>query len=100
MARLWGKLIKKHRIWRDVVSETDGDDAAATQEALSEVCYRLDIPRPIWLDKHTEEIERFGYTSFSQDHFIESINFDKFEIEFLREKHRSADPRNDFGSNV
>ena len=53
-----------------------------------------------YMREHTEEIERFGHTSFSQDHFIESINFDKFEIEFLREKHRSADPRNDFGSNV
>lgn len=100
MARLWGILRKKHRIWKDVVVEVNGDDADATQSALSDVCYELDIPRPIWLDKHTDEIERFGRTGFTQEHFVESIEFERFEIEFLREKHRSADPRNDFGAGL
>lgn len=97
MARLWGILRKRNRIWKDVVVEVYGDDADATQDALGDICYKLDVPRPIWLDKHTDEIERFGRTSFVQEHFVESIEFDRFEIEFLREKHRSSDPRNDFG---
>ncbi len=100
MARLWGILRRKNRIWHDVVVEVEGDGSDATQDALGEICYKLDIPRPIFLDKHSEEMERFGRTAFTQDHFIESIPFDRFEIEFLREKHRSGDPRNDFGGNV
>ena len=101
MDKLWGILRKKHRIWKDKVVEVAGDDLSAAQEAVGEISYALDIPRPIWLDKHTDEIERFGRTSFSQDDFVEPIAFDKFEIEFLREeKRRSADPRNDFGSGV
>lgn len=100
MARLWGILRRKQRIWQDEVVDVPGDDAEATQDALSELCYKLDIPRPIWLKKHTDEIERFGHTSFTQDHFIETIEFDRFEIEYLREKHRSTDPRNDFGANI
>ncbi len=100
MARLWGILRKKNRIWRDIVVEIHGDDSDATQDALSDVCYALDIPRPIWLDKHTDEIDRFGRTSFTQEHFVESLDFDRFEIEFLREKHRSTDPRNDFGTGL
>lgn len=100
MARLWGMLKKKHRIVQDVVADVEGDSAEATQEALGDLCYRLDIPRPIWLDKHSQEIERFGRTSFAQDDFVEPIRFDRFEIEFLREKGRSTDPRNDFGAGV
>ncbi len=100
MARVWGILRKKQRIWRDVVVEVTGEDLDATQEAVGEICYKLDIPRPIWLDKNTSEIEQFGRTIFTQDHFVEPISFEKFEVEFLKEKHRSTDPRNDFGDNV
>lgn len=100
MARLWGILRKKTRIWHDVVVDVDGDDLDATQQAVGDICYKLDIPRPIWLNKHDKEIEQFGRTTFTQEHFVEPIHFDKFEVEFLREKHRSADPRNDFGGNV
>ena len=97
MARLWGILRRKQRIWQDTVVESEGMDASAAQEALNDLCYKLDIPRPIWLDKNTDEIERFGRTAFAADSFIESIAFDRLEIEFLREKSRSSDPRNDFG---
>lgn len=100
MARLWGILRKKNRIWRDAVVEAPGDDAESAQEALGEICYQLDIARPIFLRKHEEEIARFGRTAFTQEHFLEPIAFDKFEIEFLRERGRSTDPRNDFGPGV
>ena len=100
MARLWGILRKKQRIWRDTVVEVNGEDLAAAQEAVGEICYKLDVPRPIWLDKNIREIEEFGRTVFTQDHFVEPIRFEKFEVEFLREKHRSPDPRNDFGDRV
>ena len=70
------------------------------QEALSDLCYKLDIARPIWLDKHEQEVARFGRTAFTQEHFLEPIAFDKFEIEFLRPHGRSTDPRNDFGTNA
>ena len=49
MAQLWGILRRKNRIWRDVVVEAEGDSASAAQEALSDLCYKLDIARPIWL---------------------------------------------------
>ena len=62
--------------------------------------HKLDIARPIWLDKHEKEVARFGRTAFTQEHFLEPIAFDKFEIEFLRPHGRSTDPRNDFGTNA
>ena len=100
MAQLWGILRRKNRIWRDAVVEAEGDSASAAQEALSDLCYKLDIAQPIWLDKHEQEVARFGRTAFTQEHFLEPIAFDKFEIEFLRPHGRSTDPRNDFGTNA
>lgn len=96
MAKLWAILRKKQKIWRDITVEVDFDDLDSAMEALSRACYELDIPRPMWLQKNENDMETFGRTFFSQDHFIESINFDRLEIEFLREKAKSPDPRNDF----
>ena len=36
MAKLWGILRKKHRIWKDKVVEVAGDDLSAAQEAVRE----------------------------------------------------------------
>ena len=99
MARLWGILKKKNRIWRDIVVEIHGDDSEATQDALSDVCYALDIPRPIWLDKHEREWEEFGQTRFLPDDFLESVDFQRMEIEFIdpdAKKKKSTDYRNAF----
>ena len=92
------KSITGGRQWHN--SEAEGDSASAAQEALSDLCYKLDIARPIWLDKHEKEVARFGRTAFTQEHFLEPIAFDKLEIEFLRPHGRSTDPRNDFGTNA
>ena len=96
-AGIWVRLMRKTRIDQDTTVECTMDH---WQEALEEACHKLDVPRPIWLNKHTDEIDRFGRTAFIQEHFVESIEFDRFEIEFLREKHRSTDPRNDFGAGL
>lgn len=96
MIRMWGILRKKQKIVKDITlaagSATDEDVRAC----VLEMCRQLDIPNPIWLSKQEGEMERFGRTSFHADNFIESIGFDRFEIEILREKGKSRDPRNDF----
>lgn len=96
MSRLWIRLIKSHRIARqELVPCLWGEQ----QEALREACHTLDVPYPIWLDKHESEFESFRRTAFTADHFVESIAFDRMEIEYLDDtgkKRRSTDPRNDF----
>ncbi|MBQ3864818.1 MAG: hypothetical protein II781_03160 [Clostridia bacterium] len=96
MAKIWGILRKNHKIYKDLVFETEGTDLEDTKEAVGDICKSMDIPQPIWLHKQEEELELFGRTRFNQDNFIESIDFDHFEIEYLKEKRKSSDPRNDF----
>lgn len=96
MPRLWARIIKKHRIDRQATAECAFQDAEA---ALTELCHGFDIPRPIWLNKHTREFEEFRRTQFLPEHFIEEVPFQKLEIEFLEDddhSRRSLDPRNQF----
>ena len=36
-----------------------------------------------WLDQNYDELNKFGKTSFRQDHFIETIPFQELEIEII-----------------
>lgn len=67
-----------------------GDDTADTRthkvfRALDEVCYRFDLSRPIWLDKTIAEFKRHSKARFTQDNFVEGIDFDYLEIQIIEE---------------
>jgi hypothetical protein len=96
MARLWAKIIVKHRIQRQATVDADFQDV---KDALTRLCAAFDVPRPMWLPKHEREYESFRRTAFLPEHFIEEVPFQKLEIEFLDDEskaRRSKDPRNEF----
>lgn len=88
--RLWGRIIKNHRIHKsETVTIEDGD----IEEAFLEICRRFDVQRPIQLPKHNRDFEKFGRTFYSREHFTESVDFEKLEIELIMpdgEKRHSA----------
>ncbi len=94
---LWLRTIRHHRMDRQHVEPLDF--GADPQEALEAACRKLDISRPLWLDKHTRDWEAFGQTRFLPDDFLESVDFERLEIEFIdpdAKKKKSKDPRNAF----
>lgn len=96
MARLWARIIMKHRIAKQATIEAAFEDADA---ALTELCRDFDIPKPLWLNKHDREFEEFRRTSFLPEHFMEEVPFQRLEIEYLEDDNRtrrSNDPRNQF----
>ena len=78
--RLWGRIIKNHRIEK---SETVTIEDGNIEEAFLEICRRFDVQRPIQLPKHNREFEKFGRTFYAREHFTESIDFAKLEIELI-----------------
>lgn len=67
-----------------------GDTRADTRthkifRALDEVCCQFDLGKPIWLDKNIRDFKRNSKTRFSQDNFIETIDFDYLEIQIIEE---------------
>ncbi len=93
MIQLWARIIHKHRIARSETIEMRGD----LTETLGELCMRMDIPRPLFLGKHEREWAQFQQTAFTKEHFVESVPFDRLEIEQFdseAKKKKSQDPRN------
>lgn len=89
MFRLWGKLIKNNRIITDHVFELDAPSMAyddKVEEGMSALCYHFDIQKPLWLEENNEDFPLRGKTRFKDDHFMEEISFDYFEIEIIENK--------------
>lgn len=96
MSRLWIKVMKRHRIDRQGEAPCAWGDQ---KRVLTEVSKDMDLPAPMWLGKHEMEFEQHGKTAFLPDHFVEDVDFDKLEVEFLDDagkKKKSRDPRNEF----
>lgn len=94
MTELWARAIKRHRIARSETVPMESDD---WMEALGALMQRMDLPRPMILGKHERDWAQFGLTSFTKDHFVETIPYDRIEIERIdldAQKKRSQDPRN------
>ena len=98
MSRLWVKVIDRNRIARQEALPCSWGDE---RDVLIEAAKQMDLPNPMWLRKHEQEFAQYGKTSFLQDHFVEDVDFQRLEIDFLDDtdtKKRSRDPRNDFGA--
>lgn len=87
MFRLWAKEFKNNRMIKDTVIEDPSDDTRTHKvfRAIDEVCYQFDLGKPIWLDATVSDFKRHDKTRFSQDNFIESIDFDYLEIHVIEE---------------
>lgn len=87
MFRLWAKVFKDNRMLRDTCIQDAGSDTRTHKvfHALEEICYEFDLGKPIWLDKTIAEFKKHDKTRFTQDNFIESIDFDYLEIQVIEE---------------
>lgn len=87
MFRIWYKLIKDNHLLCDTVIEDDSDKTRTHKvfDSLTEACYQFDIQKPIWLDVTVSDFKRFSKARFSQDSFIETIEFDYLEVEVIEE---------------
>lgn len=87
MFRLWAKLFKDNRMLKDTVVADESADTRTHKifHALDEICYGFDLSKPIWLDSTIAEFKRHDKVRFTQDNFIESIDFDYMEIQVIEE---------------
>lgn len=87
MFRLWGKIFKDNRLLRDSVICDDREDTRTHKvfQALDELCFQFDLGKPLWLDATVTDFKKHSKTRFSQDNFIEGIDFDYLEIQVIEE---------------
>ncbi|MCI8660811.1 MAG: hypothetical protein HFG54_11320 [Lachnospiraceae bacterium] len=88
MFRMWGKIWKDNRMLQDTVScitDYSLSRTAMVFQALEDICYELDLSKPIWLNANISEFQRVSKTRFTQDSFVEQIPFDYLEIQIIEE---------------
>lgn len=87
MFRLWAKIFKDNHILKDTVICNSTDDTRTHKvfQAVDDVCYEFDLGKPIWLDATVAEFKRHAKARFTQDNFIEAIDFDYLEIHVIEE---------------
>lgn len=88
MLRLWGKIVKNNQLILSSESSYEFNDLEYQQQlkyCIQNLCAEFDIQKPYWLNTNLKEYNKYKKTSFTQDNFIEEIDFDKFEIEVLDE---------------
>ncbi len=78
--RLWIRLIRGHRAVGDITVACTVD---RPQDALREAMYELDLSMPVWLPRHQSDWDAFKLARFTQEHFMESITFDRMEVHYI-----------------
>ena len=77
---IWVRLMKKNRIDKDLTAPCSLE---TWQEALENACQKMDVPRPMILPRHERDWDQFSQARFLPDHFVESVGFDRMEVEFI-----------------
>ena len=73
--------------FRNITVADESEDTRTHKifRALEQACYEFDLGKPIWLDANVEEFKRHAKTRFTQDCFIEAVDFDFLELQVLEE---------------
>ena len=78
--QLWVRVISRNKI---IESKTAPCSYETWQEALDEICRALDMSRPVIMPRHERDWDSFGLTQFLPEHFMESVSFDRMELQYI-----------------
>jgi len=85
--KVWAKVLRGDKILRDVIYEDELTLSRGNfDKLLGEVCYLLDLSRPVVLPTHYKHFERFNRIKFIARDFIEEVDFDSFIVERVIEE--------------
>ena len=87
MFRIMGSIYKDTHILKSMVVCDDSNNTRTKKvfSALDALCREFDLASPIWLDANIKDFQRFSKVRFSQDNFIEMIDFDYFQLQIIEE---------------
>ena len=85
--RIWGKIWTDNHLLKDTTIEDHSNDTRTHKifHALDEICLEFDLGKPIWLDSCVADFRKHSRARFTQDSFIEQIDFDYLEIQMIEE---------------
>ena len=87
MLKFWLRIYKDGKLTADTVCDVKDTSAKdILDNCLKECCYTLDIPNPMIMKKHINDIKMYSLTKFLPDDFPESVEFDRVEINVFDDK--------------
>ena len=85
--KVWATTVREEKITRDIDFEyehiSNEDDFVAL---LQQICEKLDIPTPVVTYVNFNHYVLFNTTKFKSRDFVESIDFDYFNLEAVPDK--------------
>lgn len=84
--KVWGRVRRNNKTVAECVIETSAKSPEEIQdwsEPIGEICHELDLSRPIILEKHISDFNKFSHARFNPSDFVESVKFDRLEIELF-----------------
>lgn len=89
MLKICGTIMKNNKIIRDIIVTSDINESYQEnlKQCIIEICNKFDISKPYWLPMNLEEYNKKNKTSFNQNNFIDTIDFDKLIIQEIKNKH-------------
>lgn len=87
MFRLWVREFKDNHMVNDLTIEDSSSDTRTHKvlSGLEKACHDLNIAIPLWLDLNIRDFKKYSRTRFTQDSFMEEIEFDYLEIRIIEE---------------
>lgn len=87
--RIWFKIFDDtNHLLKDTVIEDYRNNINRTNKvlhSLSKACSLFDLAEPIWLNANIEDFKKHSKTKFTQDNFLEPIEFYFLEIHVIEE---------------
>jgi len=84
--KIWAKTILGEKITRSLLHEQALIDQYSFDETLCDICHQLDLPTPIVTPTNLRHFFAFNHVKFKPRDFVESVDFDYMELEFVIEK--------------
>lgn len=78
--QLWVRVIRKNKI---IESRTAPAPMKPGSRRWMISATGWNISRPVILPRHERDWEQFGLTHFLPEHFLESVHFDKLELQYI-----------------
>ena len=84
--KLWGKTKLDNNTLDSRVVTVNAKHAYEVEdwsEPFARLCHDTNLSRPVILKKHVRDLEQFRHTVFLPQDFLESVDFDRLEIEIF-----------------
>lgn len=83
--RIWAKAFSQEKIKADFIYDSQPIMPNNFYNCIQEICNQMDIPTPIVTDVNARHFFNFNITKFAPQDFVESVDFDYFELECVPE---------------